>query len=312
MHSVNPIVVVVVILVSCACPFAYADKLTDNDKMLVDLVKTLAQDPHLMDARYLSDRFGAPEVKSDPGPTQRTTWQWHDRASYSLLCQLEKDDDSAASLSDSKLTVFAQDGSNLSIDDLESAFGKEIGKHFDQRLYKTTSFAVSERTKIIAFEAPNNFRVKEVQVEYAGAPLPSLSPEEINDSIDARRARGFEEHKNKNYDQSLPLLSRHLQVRPADAEARIKLAETLKARCCLNQAIEQYRLALKQAGNDSHLRQQCLDGLRSLKVLPATEDSKENPGQAAAASQPVRSDFRNPVPAPRSFAGSAGPLDPGF
>jgi hypothetical protein len=258
---------------------AKADDLSDGDKSLLDMVKSLAQDPHLMDPGYLSDKLGIPEVKWEPGSMAGKVWNWCEPINHSLLAKLQKQSDPTDGTSDSKLTFYVPGDSRIPINSpaIQQVFGQVLGQHYDQNLNQASTFSLSENTTITALVPPNGFTVKQLEVEYKGPELPPLSQDEVNASVDERRARALNHHQKGEHDQALPLLVRHLQVRPTDAEARLKLAESYKARCCINQAIEQYRLALRFAGDDQDLRKRCLDGLQSLKVIP--DGKADTPGR---------------------------------
>jgi hypothetical protein len=152
-----------------------------------------------------------------------------------------------------------------------------LGQHYDKSLNPESTYSLSANTTVTTLVPPNCFTVKQIEVEYKGPELPPLSQDEVNASIDERRARALDHHQKGQHDQALPLLVRHLQVRPTDAEAHLKLAESYKARCCINPAIEQYHLALQFAGDDDDLRKRCLDGLQTLKVIP--DGKAETPGR---------------------------------
>ena len=272
-----------------------ADDISPGDKSLLDMVRTMAQDPHLMDPGYLSDKLGVPEVKWEPGPTGRRIWDWCDPASRQPIATLEKSSDPDDGVSNTKLTFVAPDDSRINSKVLQKVFGQPLGMHYDQRLYEASTFNLpgeitvsgqllnqhyvqgqpegstinlSDKTTVTALVPPNCFNVKEFQVEYKGPELAPLTNDEVNASLDERRSRAFDHHQKGEHHKALPLLARHLRVRPTDAEARLKLAESYRARCCINQAIDQYRLALPCAGDDQDLRKRCLDGLQSLKVIP--------------------------------------------
>lgn len=271
------LIAICLILLLAVCP-AKAGDLSEGDQSLLDLIKSLAQDPHLLDPGYLSDRLGVPEIKWEPGSSAGRVWNWCEPVNHCLLAKLQKQTDPTDGMSDSKMTFYVPGGSYIPINSpaIQQVFGQVLGQHYDQNLNQASSFSVSENTTITALVPPNGFAVKQLEVEYKGPELPPLSPEEVNSSIDERRSRALAHHQKGEHDQALPLLVRHLQVRPTDAEARLKLAESYRARCCLNQAIEQYKLALQYGGDDQGLRKRCLEGLQSLKVIP--DGKADTPG----------------------------------
>jgi tetratricopeptide (TPR) repeat protein len=197
-------------------------------------------------------------------------YNWCEPVNHYLLAKLQKQTNPEDGLSDSKLTFYVPGDSRIPMNSpaVQSVFGQVLGQHYDQNLNQASTYSLSENTTITALVPPNGFTVNQLEVEYKGPELPPLSQDEVNASIDERRARALDHHQNGRHDQALPLLVRHLQVRPTDAEAHLKLAESYRARCCLNQAIEEYRLALQYGADDEDLRKHCLEGLQSLKVIP--------------------------------------------
>jgi len=244
-------------------------ELTDEDKRLVDLVSQLGQSPKLMDRRYLTYGLGAAEAKMEPGPIPHQTCEWLDPSNHNLLYKLDRQVDLDKDVSDCKFTVFVPPKSKIDFKCLESVFGSNASKQFDQRIYTAETFGISPTTNVVAWQPTRCFKVNEIMVQYKGPRLPTPTQEEIEAAITSRREQAFKHHEKGHHEQAFPMLTSHLQERPTDAEARLRLAESYKAQFCINEAIEQYRLAFDLAGSDQVMRQRCIDGLKLLKVFPA-------------------------------------------
>jgi hypothetical protein len=289
----------ILLVTSSAGCLAATNKLSPPDQQILDFMNKLAANPQLLDPRFLSYKFGPPEVKWGGD------YEWCEARNHNRLYLLEQRPSLNNGEIHSKLTIYTPTSSHITFADLESTLSTPPVEHvdrkpgqtgtftmsavsnpplkeFDQRVYKTETFAMSAYTNVSGAQPPNTFKLTEIVVDYDG---PKLSPsdDEIQAAVEDRRAVAFEHHKNGRHDQALPLLRSHLKEQPADVEARIKLAESYRGRFCLNQAIEQYRIALAECGDDSALRQQCIDGLKSLRVIPLEPGEKLPP---------------NPVPTP--------------
>ena len=290
---------IVFLTLSISISSAAAAKLSDSDQHLLALSSDIAAQPQLMDAGYLSYTFGTPAVRLRPTAGFSQTWEWHEPANENLLYKL--DDQTNAANEQRRLTFFAPADSKIDLKELESAIGTTPQQYFDQQLNRVEAFTLAPTTKLIAVQSPNTFKISQFAIEYTGSPLPPPSQQALSTASGARRAQAFAHHEKGRHDQALPLLSAHIREQPADIEAHIKLAESYKARFHLNEAIEQYRIALQLSGDNWSLRNRCLDGLKSLKVLPDQSETIATAPNHHTSSHP-----------PSSLATQASPLAGGF
>jgi hypothetical protein len=275
MHASKPLLPMLALFLSCTS-VVFAEP-SDSDKQLMELTKTLADSPRLLDSRYLSYQLGTPETQWGGNG-----FEWYETNSHTLLYKLERHPSLKNGAITVKLTIFAPNKARVSFADLESALACPAKKYFDQRVNLAEAFPVSANTKVVASQSPNVFNLNEIEIEYDGAPI-SPTQEDYKQAAEKRRELAFKNHKNGLHKVAFPMLASHLKEQPEDVEARIKLAESYRAHFSFNQAIEQYHLALAQSAPDSPNHKQCIDGLKSLKVIPLAP-GEELPKEAPALS----------------------------
>ena len=141
----------------------------------------------------------------------------------------------------------------------------------------------------VAFSCPSNtYRLDQAKIVYRGAPLPEPSVDELamaESTMIARarsahltnmakdRANGKGKRKNRNSDvpsvaETAPMLMTRLQAQPFNAEAHLHLAQAYQKECRINEAIGEYKLALALSGDNEDVRNQSLQALRGMNLLP--------------------------------------------
>jgi len=238
-------------------------RISEQGKNDLALAEKLANNPGLLRPNYLSYLVGTDEFSTNS--IDQNPCYWYEGLNHTLHYEL-KNTGNGSGYCSSKFSIYLPNEAGISKKDVQSLFSVEGKQAFDQEGRKIEQFQISPNTAVNIFQDPNFLTVRQISVEYAGAALPPPSAEHMKAALDTRRQQAFAHHEKGRHDVALPLLKAHLNSNPADVEARIRLAESYKAKACLNEAIAEYKLALSKCGDNTSLRNQCLDGLRALKV----------------------------------------------
>ncbi len=155
-----------------------------------------------------------------------------------------------------------------------SAGGQRLCKQFyDQNCHPALQFSFVKNTTVTYKQEQNRFYVNEVEVHYAGPPLPAPLPEQMQANVDERRTKALAQSAAGSHQLAMPLLKEHLQEQPNDAEAHYALALAFQKQSHLNEAILEYHAAMACAGsNNSEVTQKCTTALQELHVLPAPDE----------------------------------------
>jgi hypothetical protein len=68
--------------------------------------------------------------------------------------------------------------------------------------------------------------------------------------------------------ETAPMLMTRLQAQPFNAEAHLHFAQALQKACRIHEAIGEYKLALALSGDNEEVRNQSLQALRDMNLLP--------------------------------------------
>jgi len=263
---------------------AYAHEANDSS---FEIAKTVANDPHLLSFQYLSSVLGPPNrvVNLRSGTTRQALWHEYQNNTQLYEFQQEVGPMVTRGHVEYKLTVHLPPASRVDMSALEKAFGKTHHFHYDNKSNPNLDFAISPSTTVTAIRPGNWPLTKTIIVSYDGPQLSGPTQTEMEEIAQNKRTAAFEHNSKGRHAQAVTTLSSYLKDKPSDAEAHLRLAESLKANCRINEAISEYSQAYRLSSNDYRLQNQCLDGLRALKVLPSTVP---------------------PIQPPEPYAGSAG------
>jgi tetratricopeptide (TPR) repeat protein len=244
------------------------------------LISHLAQEPQLMNTSYLDCYLGENDGSSNiamarPGHSQSptTVTVWHDLeghfGAYKLASSLYNPSTYFAEFS-APISTAAQ----LRLKDIDKLLKLSSSQAFDEQGKPVYLYQTRPDTQVLVYQAPGVADINKIRVCYEGAVLPPPSATDMQEALQYRRDEALSAQKMGNHQQAAHLFQAHLRSNPNDAEAHLKLAESYKAQCRINDAIKEYRIALDHCGNDDQLHQQCIDGLHSLQVdLPAEAGS---------------------------------------
>jgi hypothetical protein len=262
---------------------AYAKETSDPP---FEIAKKLANDPHLLSFQYLSSVLGPPNrcVNLRSGFTRRAVWHESQTNTEQYEFQQEVGPTLTRGHVEYKFTVHLPPTSKVDMSALEKAFGSSHKFHYDNKSNPNYDFVMSPSTTVTAVKLTNWPLMNKLVVTYDGPQLSGPTQTEMDEIAQNKRTLAFEHHSKGRHADAIPALSSYLREKPADAEAHFRLAESLKANCHVNEAISEYSLAYRLSSNDYRLQNQCLDGLRALKVLPSTVPPIQPPAETAPAS----------------------------
>ncbi len=264
----------VVLAFSLSVSAAFAANGLDDDTQA--LIGKLSTTPQLINETYLSTVLGNPTTSAgQPGSPAIRYW-------YKPGTKGPKYELSSVSGADGKYNTsfIINDASReLDFEDVESIYGKNPLRRFDQQARPTAIYSFAPNTSLIFTKPQNTFRIENISVNYSGPPLPPPSVFDVQAASDARRQQILDMHSKGQHWESLPVLIQHVKENPGDAEMHYCLARAYKQSCFINQAVAEYSNALYlcQPGSQENqdLVKRCMDGLTELKMQPLTPEQLE-------------------------------------
>ena len=213
-----------------------------SDEPTLQLVEQIAHQPELMNLRYLQYVIGPPSnAASQFGYIKR--YYWDDPSQQGLVkYELMQRESSPGQISESTLLVRMPNLDKVDLPSLESKYGIQGKKYFDQKASPNLQYSFAPDTKVSFKQPQDTFHVTEATVSYSGVGLPPLSAMSLSQAQQLHRTAALAQHKDGNWHQAIPALRDHVAENPDDAEARLALAEAYKGNCNLNEAIDQYGL----------------------------------------------------------------------
>jgi hypothetical protein len=262
-----------------------------SDKPNFELVEQIAHQPELMNLRYLQYVIGPPEkTPNQIGYVKRYYWRDPDPNADSIKFELVQTESAPGRICQSVLIARMENLDDVDLKKLESRYGSEPSKNasqiskddpnqppqkgylstkkfFDQQSCPNLQYVFVPNTYVDFKQPQDTFHITQATITYKGECLPPLSAVSLLQAQQAYRTLALDHHKNERWRQAVPALRNHVAEHPEDAEARIALAEAYRGNCNVNEAIEQYRIAMGET-NDPQVAQQCLKGLQEMRVLP--------------------------------------------
>jgi len=262
---------------------SHSDKLTADTRTDLDLLKAISQNPQLLNPKYLECYLGpksaamtAPFSKSlrSPAPVFRIFWL--DRGEIYPRYMLEQSNPATHKFL-AEFNIVLTLPEDVLIKDLSKALDEEPVKGFDENGHPILSYKSKDPTvRVLAYQDAHVVNLSKIALQYSGPILLPPSQAAMDQAIQHRRNAALEHARLGRHDKATSLLRSHLQNNPNDAEAHLQLADSYKARSCVNQAINEYKTTLTICGNDKEIHDRCIAGLHALKV--------DLPNQTAAVS----------------------------
>jgi tetratricopeptide (TPR) repeat protein len=302
-----------------------AKAIQDRTQADMTLIGHLAESPQLMNIDYLECYLGPKDSLLKTGLAQRHRTSapaintlWRDASgrhvAYQLVTSMQSRSDYMA-----EFNALIPESMHRRLKEMNKILNLSAKPSYDEQGKPIDIYESRPDTKVLIYQAPGLADLNKIRVIYAGNMLPPPSAADMQQAMQYRRDSAIAHQKVGNHEQAATLLKEHLRSNPDDAEAHLKLAESYKAQCRVNEAISEYRTALNSSGSDNDLRKRCIEGLHSLKIdLPAECVNTINgttAGTTARIPLPVQAPVNLSAPAsPAIIKNSkpAGNLDVGF
>jgi len=268
-----------VILLATMSAIPVSSKGAEPNEPLLNLLRKLANSPHLLSYPYLVSALGRPSrVTVLPSGTARQA-EWFVLSSYVLRYRLEQEIGPLIKAGEvqNKFEVYLNSDDGVHYSDLVVHFGKPTRSAFDSRYAEKLTFNMAPYTILEARRLPCTPLFAELTLTYRGPVKPAPTEQDCLSALRLRREVAFSEDDTHSNVRAATLLSAYLQDAPGDAEAHLKLGEVYKRTGCLNEAIEQFRLAYRLPWSDEKISKTALDWLVSLSIVPPRQADHKTP-----------------------------------
>lgn len=229
------------------------------------LIWQVSHQPELMNVDYLKYYLGKPDNMMTPQTPGTKAYYWHDKI-HRPICELHQVE-KAGQVLQSQM-IFNVYGNALALDDVQDVYGKGFKRYFDYDGHPTELYSFVPHTSLALSSPQNTFCVNKAIVTYAGGPLPTIHPDHMQLAHDAHAAKVQSHADAGNWHEALATARERVHEHPNDAEAHIALAQALKKTGNAHDAIGEYKYALALNKYNESVRQQAIDGLKGLHVLP--------------------------------------------
>lgn len=249
------------------------------------LLWQLSHKPELMNLRYLKYYLGDPARQTTLIGAQSQAYYWYG-LNQQLVGELYQEHDLNGAVVESVFTNHIPPG-DLDFDLVEKKLGQPLRRYFDNHADPSTMYSYAPNTTLSMTMPHNTFAVTRATVSYIGPPLPTPSEMDMQIAHDHFVVAAQQKMQAKNFNWQNAVVAAREQVRehPADAEAHIALAQALKKTGSVHEAIGEYKQALSLNQYNDSVRQQCIQGLKDLFVLPQDYGSFNATGVAGSPNQ---------------------------
>jgi hypothetical protein len=241
------------------------------DPVTAQLIWQLSSKPELMNLEYLNYYLGPPDNQTKQIGIRSKAYYWYDRMRQPR-CELYQELDGPGEVIESQM-VFHLPGGDLDFGLIEKKLGPALRNYFDHSANPTRMYCFRPNTTLAMSSTPNTFAITKATVTYMGPPLPHPDYNDIHvasDSFVSRTVNPRQPPNLLNWLETLSLAKRRAQENPADPGAHACLAEALRRTGNVHEAIGEYKQALALDRYNDAVRQQCIQGLKELFVLPPT------------------------------------------
>lgn len=232
------------------------------------LLWQVSHKPELMNIQYLRYYLGEPDRQTTNIGVRSHAYYWYDRH-RNKKCELFQEHDQPGQIVESVMVMHLPPG-EFDFKVMEKSLGPPARSFYDHSADPTRMYSFAPNTTLSMSSPPNTFAITRATVSYLGAPLPEPSFEDLKVAHDSYIAKIQQKAvgKNVNWHDALAGARERVQMHPTDAEAHIGLAQVLKKTGKVHEAISEYKLALSLNKYNDAVRQQCIQGLKDLYVLP--------------------------------------------
>lgn len=254
-----------------------ADKL---DPQISALLFQIARKPELMTVDFISFYLGAPDPHTTIMRERSQAFHWYDKM-RNKRCELYQEHDGTSNMVQSVLLVHLPPN-QLNFDLLEKRLGMPLRRFYDQDAHPNYMYSFAPRTTTCMTSPDNTFTITKATVTYVGPVLPQPSAADMKIAHDYFLSRTYTaDHSKANWQEALFKARERIAQHPNEAESHVLLAQALKKTGNVHDAISEYKYALELGKFNPAVRQQCIEGLKHLKVLPQTYTENAATGIAA-------------------------------
>lgn len=253
----------------------------DLDPVTAFLLWQTSHKPELMNVEYLSYFLGAPAQQTSQQGIRSHAYYWYDQMRQPR-CELYQEHDKPGEVVES-VFVMHLPLSEFDFESMEDA-GPPVKSFYDHDGHPTQMYSFVPATTLSLATPANAFSITKATVTYMGAPLPKPSADDMNLAHDNYMAKSRLEAKasKTNWQNALVVARERVQLHPTDAEAHIALAQALKKTGNIHDAISEYKYALSLNKYNQNVQQECLEGLRELRVIPRDDKNQSSTGIAGS------------------------------
>lgn len=228
-----------------------------------DLLWELAHNPSLMDVNYLQYFLGKPDAIHNQGAER--IYYWYDRMRRPLF-ELHAAETGYSGQTRSSF-IANLPGRGIASELLPEIYGPDAKRFFDFQSQATELYSTAPDTSI-AFTAPKHaYGYKLVKIMYGGQRLPAPSAADFERARLHLAGKANLDVKKPQWPELTGLLEQRVSEHPHDPAIRLAYAQALAKSSRVHEAIHQYKNVLATANLPEPLKNQALDGLRSLHAL---------------------------------------------
>lgn len=241
----------------------------DLDPTTAYLLWQLTNKPELMNIEYLSYYLGPPDTSTNQIGVRSGAYYWYDHMRQPK-CELYQEHDAPGDIIESQMMFHLPQSEDFNFKALKDPLGLPVRSFYDHDGHPTQMFQFVPNTTLSLASPANTYSIRKATVTYMGPPLGKPSPEDMQIAHDTyvAKSRIAANSGKVNWQNSLLVARDRVRMHPTDAEAHIALAESLKKTGNIHDAIGEYKTALSLNKYNQNIQQECIQGLKDLRVLP--------------------------------------------
>lgn len=265
-------------VLSSAGPFQGLDpKILDPTTAL--LIGQLSKRPELMNVEYLKHYLGNPDPQITQIGARTYVHYWYDHLRRKR-CELYQEYSQPKQIVESVM-VFHLPQNELDFALLDKKLGAPVRRFYDHEAHQTRMYTTAPYTTLSMSIPHTGYAVNKATVTYMGPSLSSPGFDDMQIAQDHFKSRTqFALKSEANWRDALAKAQERMTLFPQEAESHLALAHALRKTGNVHEAINEYKLALNMGKFNEGLRQQCIDGLKELRVLPREYSEGRNTGIA--------------------------------
>lgn len=262
----------------------------DLDPTTAYLLWQLTHKPELMNVEYLTYYLGAPDSTTHQIGIRSHAYYWYDSARQPK-CELYQEHDKPGEVVESQMMFHLPQRDDFNFKALEDPLGPPVRRFFDHDGHATQMFQFVPNTTLSLASPMHTHSIRKATVTYMGPPLGNPSNEDMQIAHDTyvAKSRIAVNSGKVNWQSALLVARDRVRMHPMDVEAHLALAQALKKTGNIHEAIGEYKFAMSLSQYNQTAMQECVAGLKELRVLPA------NYGQNVQGSTGIAGTQRKPI-----------------